>query len=119
MRGPANAQTVQLNATNVSSSGAAGVVTIAAAADEYWCIDSVHYGYSIVNAALETLVITINAVVVFTLPIPIPAAAGPSQQAMYEVIFPRGLYTEVVNQAAVVTLLDAVGAIAYVNVTYR
>jgi hypothetical protein len=119
MKGPANAQAVQLNATYKSGAGSAGIITLAADAEQYWVIDSVHFGYSIVNAALEDLIITFGGVTYLTLPVPIPAAAGPSQQAFYVYAPKGGLYRGVVNQEVKLTLSAAAGALAYLNCTYR
>lgn len=115
----ANAQTIELNATDTSAAGAAATVTIAADADQYWIIDSVHFGYNDETTAVEGLSIAFGGSTKFALPIQI-AAATASQKAFYEVIFPRGLYTGTVNEAVVVSLTAGGGAIlAYVNVTYR
>lgn len=120
MRGQANAGAVQLHAMTAGGAGLAASATIVAVADQYWVIDSVHFGYNGIVTAPEALSILFGGVAKFGVTIPIPVTDKLPQQAFYEIHFPRGLYTGVLNEEVKVSLSPAGGALlATVNVTYR
>jgi hypothetical protein len=109
---------VELNKTHAPAADTAAVATVDAVASDFWVLDSIHFGYDKAPGDVETLVVTIGGVTVFTLYIPNDIdVAGP-----HEVLFPKGLYVGVnnKNEALVVTLSAATGTCkGSVNITYR
>lgn len=113
-----HAHAVELNSFHAPAADTAAVVTIAADADEFWALDSIHYGYDKAPGGVETLVVTIGGVVKHTGYVPNDINnAGP-----HEALFPGGLYVgpKNKNEALVVTLSAATGTCkGVVNITYR
>jgi len=100
----------------VTASGAAGaatVITIAAASDQFWALDWIAYSYTATPTG-GGLTITINGTTVFDLSVP---AAGEGF-----ISFDGPLYREVAgkNAAMVITLAGGGGAVVgKLNIRYR
>lgn len=116
MFGPPNVAATELNDYHAPNSDTAAVVTIAANAEHFWAIDSIHFGYNGLPDGAKTLIVTINSVEVHREYIPADIdTAGP-----HETLFPGGLYTGAKNQEAKITLAaGGTGISGAVNVTYR
>lgn len=112
-----NLDAVELNKVHAPTANTAAVCTIAAVADQYWCIDSIHAGFTGAPAAVKKLNVTINAVEVWAVDI----GAALNSCGPHEFLFPRGLYSGALNQAVVVTLEASgdAGESGIVAVTYR
>jgi len=107
---------IQKNAYHAPVADTAAVVTIAAVANQFHVVDSIHFGFDVATDAAKNLLITFGGTTKFSIDIPLAVTnVGP-----HEMVFPRGLYTKTLNEAVVVTLsADGAGAIGKVNVTYR
>ncbi len=112
------ADAIERNGTHVPAANTAAVVTVAADADHFWVLDSIHFGYDGLPAAAKTLVVTIDGTAKLTVYVPADIdTAGP-----HEILFPRGFYIgpKNKNEALVVTLLaGGAGISGSVNITYR
>ena len=108
MRGQVNLDTVEKNEYLAAGSGGALTATIAAIADEYHVVDSVHCSYA--AACTGKLTIAFGGVTKWEVDIP---TAG---MQPFEV--PRGLYTGTLNEACVLTMVDGSQA-KRLTVTYR
>lgn len=113
MKSIAHISVIQKNKTHAPIADTAAVVEIAAVADEFHVIDSIHASFDVAPGSTESVQIAIGGVETFL--DGIPNAAG-----VFEFLFPRGHYKQVVNQAVVVTLSpSAGGAKGTMNVSYR
>lgn len=119
------ADAIQLNDTHAPAADTAAIVTIAADADQFWVLSSIHYGYDKAPGGAETLTVAFGGVTKFTAYIPNDIkAAGP-----HPILLPEGgLFNPsttapnegVKNEAMVVTLSAATGTCkGSVNITYR
>ncbi len=115
--GPPNPDAVELNKVHVPAANTAAICTIPVDASQYWAIDSIHAGFTGAPAAVKKLNMTINAVEVWAVDI----GAHIDSCGPHEFLFPRGLYSGVVNQEVIVTLAASgdAGESGIVSVTYR
>ncbi len=115
MIGPANIDAVELNALKINAAADTdAVITIAAVADEYWVIDSVHCSYKLGTGTTGKLTIAFGGTTKHEEDI--------TSNGVYERLFPRGLYVGLnnLNEACVITLAaGGTSVVGKVNVTYR
>jgi len=91
-------------------------VTLAAIADEFHVIDSVHFGYDQVTSKADSLTVWFGGVLKHIVQIAADVAgAGP-----HEIHFSGGLYTGTLNEAVIVQLsAGGPGVTGKLNFTYR
>lgn len=111
MRGPPNRDATEKNSTATAASGADAVVTLAAEAENFHVIDSIHCSYAAAATGKLTIAFGSGPTIVWEVDI--------STAGLREFLFPKGLTNaQAKNEQCVITLLDG-SQTKYLNVTYR
>ena len=111
MRGPPNRDAVEKNGYDTAATGSDAVITLAAEAENFHVIDSIHCSYAVATTGKLTIAFGSGPTTVWEVDI---ATAG-----LREFLFPKGLTNgQTKNEQCVITLLDG-SQTKHLTVTYR